>query len=346
MAANAKAQPKAAAATAAAPAALDAAAAPAPKAAAVPKAAAAPAAPAYQPAAPANRPAAPANQPAEPLTLESLAAQVQLQGRLLGAHDSQLMAVVQSLDLDFLLVSDTAKQEVQLALGNGEAKGKGVRAFRAVITRMVASAVAGTTRLDAASDSSLRELVLRFKSPFQNPLQARPWKFTLAVSTSASADLRGALGDLAASGGCENILVRRPLAIQGNMARQVEEWADPVRALNRANKGKDKGRGKGRGNGNGKGKAQAKAGDAVPAMAPPPGAPAPGAAPYAAPRPARARAGGASASGVNGGGPGVPMDMGEAGADQRSRSPTRSRSPSGPRLPGDAEQAVQTRTGA
>jgi hypothetical protein len=273
------------------------------------------------------------------LTLETLAAQVQLQGRLLLAHEAGLLAVVQSLDLDFLVVSETAKQEVQLALGNGEPKGKGQRAFRAVLDRMGAAAVPGMTRLATASDSSLKELVLRFKSPFQDPLQGRPWKFTLAVSTSASTELRGALADMAASGGCESILVRRPLAVHGAMARRVEEWVDPVRAANRANKGMEKGRGRGngRGNGNGNGKGRGKAGAAAaaPHMAPPPGAPAPGAAPYAA---------------VRGNGsrqpPPVQADAAMARVASPTRTPDRSRSPSGPRLPGDAEAAIQTRTGA
>ena len=270
---------------------------------------------------------------------------MQLQGRLLLAHEAQLLAVAQSLDLDFLVVSETVKQTVQLALGNGEAKGKGLRAFKAVLEVMAASGVPGAGRLNAASETSLKELMLRFKSPFQNPLQARPWKFTLAVSTSASTDLRGALADMAAAGGCESVLVRRPLAVHGSMARQVEQWADPVRALNRANKGAEKGKGKGKG----KGKAQAKAGGAAPHMAPPPGAPAvaaaPGAVPYAGPRPANI--GGSSASGAQ-----VPLPMdtglvdGTSGARSATHSPRRSRSPSGPRLPGDAADAVQTRTGA
>lgn len=188
-----------------------------------------------------------------------------LTARLLLAHEWQLLEHAQQLQLDFLLQSAPVKAAVLTALSDGPFAGKGVRAFEAVLAALDADNCQGTGRLTGATPQELKNLVLRFRSKFPAPLDGKPWKFTLALSTSAPADLVAAVADLAAGGGSDRVWVRRPQMYLGPMAQSLQLAIDPEAHA----KGKAKGKGKkGKGEGGkdkgkaGKGKAEADKGKA------------------------------------------------------------------------------------
>ena len=168
------------------------------------------------------------------------------------AQETQIGLLRQQLELDFLLDSSAVKRAVQRALADGEPRGKGLRAFQAVLAALREGEAAGTGRLESAGEQALKDLVLRFSSRFPTPMEGRTWKFTLAVSPSASLDLRGAVADLAAGGGTEGVKVRRPQMRLGRMAMELMAIVDPERHAAQLDKGKGKGRGKAAGKGKGK----------------------------------------------------------------------------------------------
>ena len=78
--------------------------------------------------------------------LRQLTDQVKAQGRLLIAVDDTLQHFKSQAELDFLVVAETYKQEVALALV-GEAAGKGIRVFRKILEKLAADKVEGATEL-------------------------------------------------------------------------------------------------------------------------------------------------------------------------------------------------------
>ena len=144
------------------------------------------------------------------------------------AQETQIGLLRQQLELDFLLDSSAVKRNVQRALADGEPRGKGLRAFQVVVAALrEGGEAAGTGRLESAGEQALKDLVLRFSSRFPTPMEGRTWKFTLAVSPSASLDLPGAVADLATGGGTEGVKVRRPQMRLGRMAMELLAIVDP-----------------------------------------------------------------------------------------------------------------------
>ena len=188
--------------------------------------------------------------------VDRLEATQTLHGQLLLAHEVRLLQLGQQVELDFVVTSETVKQDVAAALGNGDPKGKGLCGFKAVVERLFADGCRGCTRLNEMSNGTLKNCVLRFKGLHDSPLPGKPFKFTLAVSTSADMDFRAAIADLAAEGGSTTIMVRRPLTRLGPMAQRVEEQVYPGRAQERKGKAKGRGKGKDKGNDKGNGKDQ------------------------------------------------------------------------------------------
>ena len=171
-------------------------------------------------------------------------------GKLLLAHDADIANIRQQLELDFIVKSETVKANLVNVMADGEARGKGKRAFREVVAQLYRSSVPGTTRLYNASDTDMGNLILRFKPhPHKNPLAGKPWRFVFAMSTSAPPDLREGVAALAAAGGDDRVIIRRPLARMGPLARELEEFVDPERAAKRRADEEAKGRGRGRGRG-------------------------------------------------------------------------------------------------
>ena len=105
--------------------------------------------------------------------VERLESTQTLHGNLLLAHEVRLLQLGQQVELDFVITSETVKQEVELALGNGDPKGKGLRAWKAVAQRLLADGCRGCTRLNDMSDATLKESVLRFKGLHDSPLEGR-----------------------------------------------------------------------------------------------------------------------------------------------------------------------------
>ncbi len=129
--------------------------------------------------------------------------------------------------------------------------------------------------MDSATDEDLETALLRFRPVHPTPLPNKLWRWTLALTTGTNQELKEAFADLAAEGGTERVLVRRPRRGQGPLARQVEAKVFPDRVAEREAKGKGKKGGKGKGKGGGKkgaGKVNgdggvAKAGGSAPAAA-------------------------------------------------------------------------------
>ena len=175
--------------------------------------------------------------------------------RLALAHEREIRELRQAQDVDFVLVSTEAKRGVQRAVVEAE-PGPGVRtvAFRATLAALSSdggdSGPPGTGRLSAASDKDLLELLLRFRPRHKEPIADRPWAWTATLALTARPTLREALADLAASGGNEAVLLRRPQIRMGPLATALANVVYPD------GKGGGKGTGKGKGKGKPPGKAQ------------------------------------------------------------------------------------------
>jgi hypothetical protein len=172
------------------------------------------------------------------------------------ATDAGIQRLRAQLELDVLVADGGLKAELQrvMALEGGNAPPR-VRLFRTVVEVLRAGEVAGGNRLAGASDEELSNLLLRFAPAFREPLPDRPWRWNLALSTSAGTTERGAVADLAAHGGNERVMVRRPRQNPGGLSLTVEKLVFPARADAREAKGKAKGKGKvGKGMGKGGGK--------------------------------------------------------------------------------------------
>jgi hypothetical protein len=183
---------------------------------------------------------------AEGVTLEALRAVADLAL----AVDDGLSDLRSQIELEVIVVDPQLKTEIQRVLRlEGDVPPR-VRAFRVVADHLKSARVGGGTRLSEADNSALANLLLRFAPVFREPVEEKPWRFTLKLAPSAGADLREAVADLARDGGSEKLLVRRPRRGPGPKARRVEELCFPARAQARTEKGKGKGRkGKGRGSG-------------------------------------------------------------------------------------------------
>ena len=167
--------------------------------------------------------------------LRQLTDQVKAQGRLLIAVDDTLQHFKSQAELDFLVVAETYKQEVALALV-GEAAGKGIRVFRKILEKLAADKVEGATELHAMTDADLKRMVLGFSSPFKTAAAGKPWKYTLKLKLEATSAQKDLIANLAHSGGNAHIRIRRPLVRQGKLGRDVETWANPDRAKDRKDK--------------------------------------------------------------------------------------------------------------
>jgi hypothetical protein len=184
----------------------------------------------------------------------------QLLGRAALVHEWNIKELQQQTQLDLLVKDEGTKQEVLRALGD-ETSGepRKVRCFRALVERLKADGVAGTTRLWDATASELKHADLRCKSPHDFPVEGKVWKFQLALSVSAGGELREALSDLAASGGSERVLARHPQAYLGPVCEEIAERIGKGKGVKGKKGGKDGKKGKpGKGaknakNGNGKG---------------------------------------------------------------------------------------------
>ena len=182
-----------------------------------------------------------------------------LVARLLVAHERELREVRQRLDIDVLLAEPHAKAAVQQAVAAApEGPGIRVAAFKAVVGVLRDADVPGSTRLSDATDADLGHLLLRFRARHREPIEGRPWKWTLSMGPGAPPSLRDAVADLAISGGCPAVLVRRPLLRPGAMAEQLAEHLDPGKGAGRkggkrgkggqgGKGGKEGGRGRGKG---------------------------------------------------------------------------------------------------
>ena len=136
--------------------------------------------------------------------LQQLTDQVRAQGRLLIAVDDTLQHFKSQAELDFLVVAETYKEEVALALV-GEAAGKGIRVFRKILEKLAADKVEGATELHAMTDADLKRMVLRFSSPFKTAAAGKPWKYTLKLKLEATSAHKDLIANLAHSGGNAHI---------------------------------------------------------------------------------------------------------------------------------------------
>ena len=166
-----------------------------------------------------------------------------LAARLVLAHETDLKELKAGAEVDFLVADGRAKAELARA-NERENLGKRVRCFRAVLDHLAGTR--GHTRLTAASDGELANLLLRFKPVFKTPAEGKWWKWTAALGVAVTPELRGALADLVAAGGHEAVSVRKPLLVAGKLAQDLEALVNPDRAERRKGKGKVKGKGRGK----------------------------------------------------------------------------------------------------
>ena len=191
------------------------------------------------------------------MNAEEQAQRDELFARVLVTHERELRQIKQQLETDFIVKNEECKLAMSTAMADGEHKGKGVRAFKALIGWLEAQAVrvAGCTRLCEASAETLTESILRFKPQFATPRDGKPWKFTLVLGVAATPLVREAVADISASGGNDQVLVRRPLLDGGALSQQVSDWFIPARDEGKG-KDKDKGKGKDQKKGRGRGRGQ------------------------------------------------------------------------------------------
>ena len=180
----------------------------------------------------------------------------------LWAQEREIKEMKQQLETDILVFDEGIKAKLVTALA-GDGKGKRVRAFKALVVEIAKDRWPGTNRLSEASDKTLEESLLRFKSWHKTPVNGKPWKFTLALGISAPTLVREAVGDLAAHGGTAGrVLFRRPLPTVGPT---VQRLCDSVLPEGKGPTAKGKGKGKGKHKGGykdgGKGKHGGKAAD-------------------------------------------------------------------------------------
>ena len=137
------------------------------------------------------------------------------------AHERDIKQAKQAFELDFIIKDDEVKQKAATAADNGEPKGKGIRAFKALISWLKSKGVTGCNRLSGESEHDLRASILRFKPTHSTYRTGKPWKFTLALGLGASPLVREAVAALAATGGNAEVLVRRPLLEGGPLVQEL-----------------------------------------------------------------------------------------------------------------------------